>query len=58
MCMCVCVCRGINGGESPEEKDKVEGKKMSSLYHFTPVLTGPLKGTEMEILALAHQKKI
>lgn len=59
-CVCVCVCMGIKGGESPKEKDKEE-KKMSRLYHFAPALMplqGPLKGTEMEVLARAHQKKI
>lgn len=44
MCMCVCVCRGINGGESPEEKDKVEGEKNEQFVSFYPRLDGTFEG--------------
>lgn len=57
MCMCV---GGIDGGERLK-KDKEQGGKKSSLCHFAAVfasLQGHLKGTEMELFALAHQKKI
>lgn len=55
------VCGGIDGGERLKKKIRNRGEKKSSLCHFAAVFTslqGPLKGTEMELFALAHQKKI
>lgn len=39
----MCVCRGIKGGESPEEKDKEEIKGRAD--HFTPPRLDALAGT-------------
>lgn len=45
-CVCVSVCRGIKGGESPEEKDKEEKKNQQfvSFYPCLDALAGTFEG--------------
>lgn len=55
-CACMCVCRGIKGGERVKKKDKEEEKneRFVSFYPCLDVLAGTFEGS---ILAGAHQKK-